>query len=108
MRVQVAYTLYKLVHGASFLQCSESFAIRKSTISGIIRDIVHVVNIQSRNEIGFPDGNRLQTVMSDFQEFCGLPGMAGTIDGMHIHIQKPLVVPEDYFNFKSNGYTIQT
>jgi hypothetical protein len=107
MRVRVACTLYKLAHGASFLQCSESFAIGKSTVSGIVRDIVHAVNIQFRSEIGFPSGNRLQTVMSDFQEFCGFPGVAGAIDGTHIHIRKPVVAPEDYFNFKSSGYTIQ-
>jgi hypothetical protein len=45
--------------------------------------------------------------MSDFQEFCGLLGVEGAIDGMHIHIQKPLVAPKGYFYFKSNGYTIQ-
>jgi hypothetical protein len=46
--------------------------------------------------------------MTDFQEFYGLPDIAGAIDGTHIHIRKPVVSLEDYFYFKSSGYTIQT
>jgi hypothetical protein len=46
-------------------------------------------------------------VLHNFEEFCGLPAVAGTIDGMHIHIHKPYVGSEDYFNFKSSRYTIQ-
>ena len=45
--------------------------------------------------------------MNAFQEFCGLPGVVGAIDGTHIHIRKPYVGPKDYFYFKTSWYTIQ-
>jgi hypothetical protein len=107
MRVKVACTLYKLVQGVPLLLYSEQFAIGKSMCSGIIRDVVHAVNTEFQSEISFPCGNRLLTIMSNFQDFCGLPTVARTIDGTHIQIRKPYVGPEDYFYFKSAGYTIQ-
>jgi hypothetical protein len=33
--------------------------------------------------------------------------VAGAIDGTHIQIRKPYIGPEDYFYFKSSGYTMQ-
>ena len=83
------------------------FAIEQSTVSVCLRDVVHAVNLEFRSEISFPRGNRLANVMHDFQEFCGLPVVAGAIDGTHIYIRKPYVGPEDYFYFKSARYTIQ-
>jgi hypothetical protein len=85
--------LYKLVHGASLLICSKQFAIGISTLSGSLRDVIHAVNIYFREEIQFPQGNRLLNVMRDFEDFCGLPAVAGVIDGSHIHIRKPYQGP---------------
>jgi hypothetical protein len=99
--------LYKLVHGASLLICSEQFAVEKSTVSGILHDVVYAVNNQFRSKLSFPRGGRLTTVMNKFHKFCGLPGVAGAIDGSHMHIRKPYVGPEDYFYFKTSGYNIQ-
>jgi hypothetical protein len=45
--------------------------------------------------------------MREFEQFCGLPTVAGAIDGTHIHIRKPYVGPEDYFYFKTSGYSMQ-
>jgi hypothetical protein len=47
--------------------CSEQFAIGKSTVSGVVRDVVHAVNIEFRSEIQFPRGNRLQHIMNEFK-----------------------------------------
>jgi hypothetical protein len=107
IRVRVACALYKLVQGASLLICSKMFAIGQSTVSVCLRNVVHAVNLEFRSEISFPRGNRLSNVMQDFQEFCGLPAVGGAIDGTHIHIRKSYMAPEDYFYFKSSGYTIQ-
>jgi hypothetical protein len=107
VRVRITYALYKLVQGASLLLYSEQFAIGKSTVSGVLHDVVHAVNIEFRSEIQFPRGNKLMNVMKDFERFCRLPTVAGTIDGTHIHIRKPYVGPEDYFYFKTSGYSMQ-
>jgi hypothetical protein len=107
VRVKVACALYKLVQGASFLVCSEFFAIGQSTISVCLRDVVHAVNLEFMSKFSFPRGNRLCNVMNSFQDFCGLSAVAGAIDGTHIHVRKPSLGPEDYFYFKNSGYTIQ-
>jgi hypothetical protein len=41
-----------------------------------------------------------------FRDLCNLPAVVGAIDRTHIHIAKPAVGPEDYFYFKSGGYTL--
>ena len=105
--VRVACTLFKLCQGASLLLCSEFFAIGTSTTSGIIRDVVKAVNDELRSEITWPTGNRLQMIMGQFREFSGLLAVVGAIDGTHFHIRKPNHSPEDYFYFKSGGYTMQ-
>jgi hypothetical protein len=81
--------------------------IGKSTVSGVLRDVVHAVNVEFRSETQFPRGTRLLNVMNDFQQFCGLHAVAGAIDGRHIHIRKPFLGPEDYFYFKTSGYSTQ-
>jgi hypothetical protein len=45
--------------------------------------------------------------MAEFWDWCGLPAVAGAIDGTHLHIKKPTLVAEDYFYFKSGGYSMQ-
>ena len=40
--------------GVSLLQCSEVFAIGKSIVEGVLRDIVHAINLQFFHEILFP------------------------------------------------------
>ena len=45
--------------------------------------------------------------MAQFREFSRLPGVVGAIDGTHFHIRKPNDSPEDYFYFKSGGFTMQ-
>jgi hypothetical protein len=105
--VKVAVTLYKLCQGASLLICSEQFALGKSTICETVQDIVRAVNVHFRQEIAWPSGNRLLQCMADFKDWCGLPGVVGVIDGTHFHIKKPSIGPEDYYYFKSGGFTIQ-
>jgi hypothetical protein len=45
--------------------------------------------------------------MQAFEDFCRLLAVVGAIDGTHIHIKKPYVGPEDYYYFKTSGYSIQ-
>jgi hypothetical protein len=99
----VAVTLFKLIHGTSLFVCSEMFTIGKSTYSAILRQIVRAINDCFRHEINWPTGERLQEVQRDFQQLCGLPTVAGAIDGTHINISKPRYGVEDLLLFQVWG-----
>lgn len=104
--IRVACTLFKLTHGASLIVCSEMFAVGRSTVSIILRDVVNAINDGMREEISWPTGERLRQVQVDFKRLCGLPAVVGAIDGTHIAISKPQNGPADYYYFKSGGYTM--
>ena len=104
--IRVACTLFKLTHGSSLFICSELFAIGKSTVSSVLRDVVHAVNDALRHKLTWPTGDRLRETQQKFHELCGLPAVVGAIDGTHISIAKPRHVPGDYYYFKSAGYTL--
>jgi hypothetical protein len=104
--VRVAVTLFKLTHGASLFVYSEMFVVGKSTCSIILRETVRAINDCLRHEIQWPSGERLQQTQHDFQQLCGLPAVVGAIDGTHITISKPKYGAEDYYYFKSGGYTL--
>jgi hypothetical protein len=42
--IRIACTLFKLSHGASLFICSEMFAVGKSTVSMMLREVVHAIN----------------------------------------------------------------
>lgn len=104
--VRVACTLFKLSHGANLTICSEMFAIGTSTVSKVLREVVHAINDTMRHELLWPTGDRLREKQQNFAALCGLPGEVGAIDGMHVAISKPQHVPTDYFYFKSGGYSL--
>jgi hypothetical protein len=104
--VRLAVILFKLTHSASLFVCSEMFAVGKSTCSAIIRETVRAINDCLRHEINWPTGERLHQIQHEFQELCGLLAIVGAIDGMHISISKPRHGAQDYYYFKSGGYTL--
>ena len=104
--VRVACTLFKLTHGASLFICSKMFAIGRSTICLVLREVVQAINMALRSEIAWPSGNRVLEIEAGFQQLCGLLGVVGAIDGTHILISKPRESPTDYFYFKSGGYSL--
>lgn len=104
--VRVACALFKLSHGANFTICSEMFAIGRSTVSKVLREVVHAINECLRHELVWPTGERMREKQRGFAALCGLPGVVGAIDGMHVAISKPQHVPVDYYYFKSGGYSL--
>lgn len=104
--VRVACTLFKLTHGANLTICSEMFAVGRSTVSKVLREVVHAVNETLRSEIMWPNGQRMRETQAKFRSLCGLPAVVGAIDGTHISISKPEFGAPDYYYFKSGGYTI--
>jgi hypothetical protein len=106
VEVWVCCCLYKLAQGASLLQCSESFAIGKSTVGLLIREVVAAINRVFGNIIRWPRGQEMREVMLEFKKWCGIPLVHGAIDCTHIGISKPTEFPEDYYYFKKGAYSI--
>jgi hypothetical protein len=104
--VRVVVTLFKLVQGSTLLLCSKLFAVGRSTVSEILKEVVLAINVVLRNEIKWPRGVKAIQSQNAFKEMCGLPGVLGTIDCTHISISKPKVGSKDYYHFKSGGYTL--
>lgn len=73
-----------------------------------MHDFVHAVNLEFKSEISFPHGNRLQNVISSFQDFCGPPVVVGAIDGTHIYIRKLYVGLRLYYPDVSRGRLMET
>ena len=69
--IRIACTLFKLTHGASLFICSEMFAIGKSTVCSILRDVVHAVNNSLRHNITWPTGDRCRVESLCFRKTLG-------------------------------------
>lgn len=65
--VCLACTLFKLSHGASFLICSELFAVGRSMMSIMLREVVQAINVGLRNEILWPWGDNISEIAGGFQ-----------------------------------------
>ncbi len=59
MNIKVACSLYKLAHVIEYLQCSELFTIRKSTIHLLLHKFIHVVNKNFKNQVRWAEGDNL-------------------------------------------------
>lgn len=64
--IMVACTLFKLAHGANLTVCSEMFAIGRSTVSVVLRNVVHAINNTFRYEIMWPSGERVRETEEKF------------------------------------------
>lgn len=106
VEVRVCACLYKLVHGATLLTCSENFTIGRSTIDLVLREVVSAIIALYRDVIQWLIGDRMQQVMLDFKAWCGLPSVHGAIDCTYIQISKSKEFPEDYYYYKTGEYTI--
>ena len=106
LEICVACTFFKLTHGACLVICLELFAVDRITVSSILRNIVHATNDVLQPEIAWPQGHRLLDAQLAFKRLCGLHGVVGAIDGMHVHISKPTYGPQNYFYFKFGDYSM--
>lgn len=70
--VHVACTIFKLTQGASLIICNEMFMVGQSSMSMILHNVVHAINIMLRGEISWPQGDiKLLKVEADFRRLCG-------------------------------------
>jgi hypothetical protein len=81
---RVACMIYKLVHGCKFMHCSELFAIGKSIVGLVLREVVLAINFVYRNLVSWPGGEKMHSNMLEFRRLCGLPSVHGAIDGTHL------------------------
>jgi hypothetical protein len=106
VEVRVCVCLYKLAHGANILTYSEYFAIGRSTVGMCIREVVAAINLVYHGMISWPCGIEMKEVMLDFKSWCGLPSVQGAINCTHFAISKPPMYAEDYYYFKTSGYSV--
>jgi hypothetical protein len=106
VEARVACAIYKLVHGCKYVQCSELFAIGKSTIGLVLREIVRAINVVYMNLVLWLVGEKMRSHMLEFRQLCGLSSIHGAIDGTHFEIKKPVQYPEDYFYYRTNAYAV--
>jgi hypothetical protein len=106
VEIRVFCCLYKLAHAVNMLSYSELFAIGHSTVGLVIREVVSAINIVYSDIIRWPRGPEMREVMTDFKAWCGMPSVHGAIDCTHISIAKPASFPEDYYYFKTGGYSV--
>ncbi|MCO5570659.1 hypothetical protein L7F22_024386 [Adiantum nelumboides] len=78
--------LWRLGHGHSSRSMSKLFGMGESTIrnTDIICRILSSSEIFRRYGISMPQGDRLQQIMTGFENITDLPHIAGALDGLHI------------------------
>jgi hypothetical protein len=86
--------------------CSEKFAIDRSIVSLVIREVVHAINSVYSYVIQWPRGAEMRQVMLDFKSWCGMPSVQGALDCTHIAISKPPYFSKDYWYFKTGAYSM--
>jgi hypothetical protein len=106
VEIRVSCCLYKLAHGANLLTCSELFAIGRSTVGLVIREVVSAINVVYRDVIWWPRNQELYEVMADFKAWYSMPSVYSAIDCTHISIAKLGLFSENYYYFKTGGYSV--
>ena len=77
------------------------FELSKFTVCVIVHQVCEaIVERLSPRYVQIPTGNRLLEMINVFEQKCGFPQCAGTLDGSHIPILAPTECHTDYFNRK--------
>jgi hypothetical protein len=105
-RTRVAAALFKIAHNAHHVVVTELFGLGRAIVGTVIREVVGAINIVYGDLIGWPEGDDMRDVVSDFLAFSGMPSVHSAIDCTHITISKPKFCPEDYFYYKQEAYMI--
>ena len=96
----VAMTLWKLATSCEYRTIGHLFGVARGTACVIVNDVCKaIVKVLLKKYIKLPQGQRLLTVVNDFETKFGYPQCFGAIDGTHI---APEQCPKDYYNRK--GY----
>jgi hypothetical protein len=98
-----------LLKDKDLLIFNELFAIGKSTICSLFREVVYVIYVVYMHVIHWSIGLKLQMVMEQFKMWCGLPCVQGMINEIHIAITKASNAFENIcYYFKTCNHNIVT
>ncbi|KAL3696030.1 hypothetical protein R1sor_010106 [Riccia sorocarpa] len=100
--VKLAACLHRLVSGSSYFLCSDRFGIGCSTLQEQMPFVLDAI-IQDLGPLflKWPEADEAGRISQAFYRRCGLPNIAGAIDGSHIKIKNPeRRHASDYFNRK--------
>ena len=61
VEARVAFAIYKLVHSWKYVQCSELFAIGKSTIGLVLHEVFLTINIIYMNLVLWHVGEKMRS-----------------------------------------------
>lgn len=88
---RVAVALWRLSGTAEYRTIAHLFGIGRSTAHQVTREVCNaIVELLFYSYIRLPTGRELEESIEGFENFCGLPQVAGAIDGTHIEIKAPL------------------
>lgn len=80
--------------------CYELFIIGTSTISSVVYNVCHAVDIGLHHKVNWLTSTRILWLQDDFKLSCGLPAIVGAIDGTQISTFKPKKDSKYYFLIK--------
>lgn len=78
------------------------FNVGKATAIRTMRRVTYALHTLAPRFIQWPQGERANKVMVEFERISAFPKVIGAIDGTHIHIKAPLEDKQSYVNRK--GY----
>lgn len=89
-RKAFAATLRWLATGGCISHCQDDFGMARSTLQKHAKIVVNALYYHFKpTQIKWPTGGELTQVFTDFEQLCGLPLVAGAIDGSFIEFTKP-------------------
>ena len=76
--------------GGSYNSVCDDFKMARSTMQKYARPVAIAINERfACDQIKWPTGEELVAVMDDFRQLCGLPKVAGAIDGTFLEMKSP-------------------
>jgi hypothetical protein len=100
VKVRVCACLYKLAHGTNLLTCSEKFPISRSIVGLVLREVVMAINTIYDDAIQWLRGDKMWQVMVWI-------ALCSWCHRLYTHpLGKPKTFPEDYYYYKTGGYTV--
>lgn len=104
--ILVACTFFKLTHSANLTVCLEMFAVGRSTVCKMMREVVHAINNSLKHKISWPSAQKIRMNQAKFADMCSLLAVIGAIDSMQISVAKPNYCIANYYYFKLGGYSM--